>query len=73
MPKPQGPFHVVAHYFNDQFGTFAIYLNNRKYLVPPAGKPLRRKAAFAICDLLNGDPRFWPELPKTRDQLMRVG
>ena len=68
----KGPFHVVAHSYDDVFETFAVYLNNRRYLVPPRGKPLKRAAAYRICALLNGDEAFWPEQPMTREQLLAV-
>jgi hypothetical protein len=72
MAKNDGPFHVVAYYRNDEFETYSIYLNNRRYLIPPRNKPLKRAAAYKICALLNGDQRFWPELPATKAELMAV-
>jgi hypothetical protein len=68
--KTEGPFHVVKHSVDDEFVTYSIYINNRRYLKPEIGWPLGRRAAYGICRLLNSLP--WPEPPATREELLAV-
>ena len=72
MARPEGPYHVVAHSYNDEHVTYAIYCNNRPYLVPKNGMRLKRKAAYDLCGLLNHVPAYWIEDPMTREELMAV-
>lgn len=70
MSKSKGPFHVVAHRYDDRLITCSVYLNNRPYLKPPSGETMSRRAAHAVCSTLNG--LKWPEMPLTREQLLAV-
>ena len=68
-----GPFHVVKHSHNDEFVTYAVYINNRVYLKPPRNYSLGRQAAYRIARILNANPRSWPEQPMTREELLACG
>ena len=70
-----GPFHVVAHSYNDEHVTYAIYCNNLPFLVPNAkkGMVLKRRTAHAVCGLLNYVPGFWLEEPMSRNELLAAG
>lgn len=50
-------FHVVRHHHNDAFYTYSIYADNEPFLQPADGRVLGRRAAYAICKLLNESPR----------------
>lgn len=49
-------FHVVRRAHNGSFVTYAIYANNKPFLVPARGKVLGRREAYALCKQLNEGP-----------------
>lgn len=72
MAKASGPYHVVAHHYDDELRTYSIYINNRPFVVPPKGVKLGRRAAHILCGFLNHVPILRLQEPATREELMAV-